>query len=550
MTETFPWMMQNIPECLPLWKGLGFFLATFVLEDATTLAAGLTIAAGMVSWPVALLSCWLGIWLGDAGLYALARFGGRKWYEKSSLRKFGQQINVAKEWFARNTTLVLILSRCVPGTRLPTYLAAGFLGVSFGKFFLVTGLAALIWTLCILLLAQTIGAPLVHWLNGYSHGSLVLVITGVVLLAALQLIRRRLKRPDMGRILSKLEAWRHWEFWPAWLFYIPVAFHYLWLSIRYRGFTVPSAANPGIFSGGLVGESKFDILKTLSETSPEFTADAALITGVDFMSRSKALEKACEELRMGFPFILKPNLGQRGAGFKLVRERSAADNYLRQTSTPVLVQCYAPGPFEVGVFYYRFPHKAQGKIFAITEKIFPVLVGNGKSTLRQLIQADARAHMIAEKYERRFAARLDMVPEAGVGIKLVEAGNHAQGCIFRDGQRLITPALEERIDQISQRLNGFYIGRYDIRFQNEEDFCAGRNFQIIELNGAASEATNIYDARNSLWSAYQTLFEQWKLVFAIGADNRRKGFKPMGLFALLRVWHRYARSSAQYPVSD
>jgi hypothetical protein len=313
---------------------------------------------------------------------------------------------------------------------------------------------------------------------------------------------------------------------------------------------VPSAANPGIFSGGLVGESKFDILKTLSVTSPEFTANAALITGVDFMSRSKALEKACEELQVGFPFILKPNLGQRGAGFKLVRERSAADNYLRQTSAPVLVQHYAPGPFEIGVFYYHFPHEAQGKIFAITEKIFPVLVGNGRSTFRQLIQADARAHMIAEKYERRFAARLDIAPEAGERIKLVEAGNHAQGCIFRDGQRLITPALEARIDQISQRMNGFYIGRYDIRFQNEEDLCAGRNFQIIELNGAASEATNIYDARNSLWSAYQTLFEQWKLVFAIGADNRRHGFKPMGLFALLRVWHRYARSSAQYPVSD
>jgi hypothetical protein len=347
-----------------------------------------------------------------------------------------------------------------------------------------------------------------------------------------------------------LEAWTHWEFWPAWLFYLPVAIYYLWLSLKYRGFTVPSAANPGMFSGGLVGESKFDILKELNDTSPEFTAQAALISGAEFMNRANALETACEALKLTFPFILKPNLGQRGAGFRLVRERSAADDYLRQASTPVLVQRYAPGPFEIGIFYYRRPHELQGKIFAITEKIFPVLVGDGKSTLRQLIQGDARARMIAEKYERRFVERLDTIPEAGQSVKLVEAGNHAQGCIFRDGQRMITPALEARIDEISRRLDGFYIGRYDVRFSNEQDLCAGENFQIIELNGAASEATNIYDARNSLWSAYRTLFQQWDLVFAIGAENRKRGVKPMGLGSLLRVWHQYAKSATQYPLSD
>jgi len=121
------------------------------------------------------------------------------------------------------------------------------------------------------------------------------------------------------------------------------------------------------------------------------------------------------------------------------------------------------------------------------------------------------------KYLQRLGDRRTEVPATGETVKLVEAGNHAQGCIFRDGSHLWSEALEHRIDAISQRLDGFFIGRYDIRYSSADDLRAGSNFQIIELNGAASEATNIYDARNSLSFAYRTLFRQWELVFAIGA---------------------------------
>src|SRR4029079_10454346 len=144
------------------------------------------------------------------------------------------------------------------------------------------------------------------------------------------------------------------------------------------------------------------------------------------------------------------------------------------------------------------PREPRGHIFAITEKIFPRLVGDGRHTIVELIERDPRARFIAQTYLKRFASRRDEVLKSGEVLKLVEAGNHAQGCIFRDGIRLCTPELERRIDQISQSLSGFFIGRYDIRFSNEEELRAGKNFQIIVLNGAASEATSIYDSRNSI----------------------------------------------------
>ena len=150
MTEALPLSPDAFAEWMPFWKAAGFFLATFVLEDVAAVGAGLLLATGMISWPAALTACFLGIWLGDAGLYALARFGGRKWFERSSLRRFSAKVTRSEKWFAERGTPILIFSRLVPGARLPTYLAAGFLRVAAARFLLITGIAAFFWTIIVL----------------------------------------------------------------------------------------------------------------------------------------------------------------------------------------------------------------------------------------------------------------------------------------------------------------------------------------------------------------------------------------------------------------
>jgi hypothetical protein len=305
-----------------------------------------------------------------------------------------------------------------------------------------------------------------------------------------------------------------------------------------------------MFSGGIVGESKIAILDELDATSPEFAAQAHLLHGSSAMEKVAHLEELCRTGRMEYPFVLKPDVGQRGVGVKLIRNREQAAEYLRQTSAPLIAQRYAPGPKEVGVFYYRFPGEARGRIFAITEKIFPTLVGDGVNTIEELIWRDARCRLIAGTYLRRLGDRRVEVPSAGESVRLVEAGNHAQGCIFRDGAHLWSEGLEQRIDVISRQLNGFFIGRYDIRYANAEDLRSGREFQIVELNGAASEATSVYDARNSLWAAYLAFFRQWRLVFEIGAANRRLGSKPTATSLLLRRWRETVARIQTYPMSD
>src|SRR5213596_3528868 len=232
MTETLPLSPAAVVEWIPFVKAAGFFLATFVLEDVAAVGAGLVLASGGISWPAAFIACFFGIWMGDAGLYVLARYAGRGWFERSTLRRFSAKVAESERWFAERGTSILIFSRLVPGARLPTYLAAGFLRVPLPRFLLITGVASCGWTVAILFLAQTFGERLTKWLGTYKHAGLLLLGAGVLLLAMLQLLRRAFVNFNFRRFTTRLARWRHWEFWPAWMFYPPVGIHCAWLALK------------------------------------------------------------------------------------------------------------------------------------------------------------------------------------------------------------------------------------------------------------------------------------------------------------------------------
>lgn len=539
-------------EWTPHTQALTLGLLTFVQEDVPTVTAALLAAAGNLTWQTGFLGCFLGIWIGDALLYLVARSFGRPLLESVWAKRFfdSDTLMESERWFAEKGTWLLLSSRFVPGTRLPTYLAAGFLRLSFGRFLVVTGAAVAVWTVGIFLLAKALGPDLLHWLQQWNFGAWAVLLLAILVVVAIRLLGKLIHPRFHRRVRAVFGRLTRWEFWPAWLFYAPVAVNYLRLAIRYRGFTLPTAANPGMFSGGFVGESKIATLRDLYAGSPEFTAEAHLLDSAPPAERLAALEQLRDRHQINYPFILKPDVGQRGVGVKPIWTTDQAATYLHQTSAPLVVQRYVTDPHEVGVFYYRFPHEPRGRIFAITEKIFPNVVGDGRHTIEELVWRDRRARFIAEKYLQRFGERRAEVVPAGEIVKLVEVGNHAQGCIFRDGSHLCSEELERRIEEISQRLDGFFIGRYDIRYSSEDDLRAGRNFQVIELNGAASEVTSIYDARNSLFAAYRTLFRQWELVFAIGAANRARGWPPLGLALLWRKWRENTSLIASYPPAD
>ncbi|HTL80020.1 MAG TPA: VTT domain-containing protein [Candidatus Babeliales bacterium] len=529
-----------------LLASTAIILLSFISEDAATISSALSLFGGPITWPLGFAACFAGIWLGDLGLYSLARYFGQPVLKSRWIARFADATAIERCEIRFNThaSLTLLASRFVPGTRLPTYLAAGLLSMPMTKFAGVTAFGALLWIGGIFAIAKLLGSQPLVWLSFVQGKVAGVILTAVVLGTGLLVFKKLVRAPGWAK------RWTHWEFWPAWLFYLPVGVYYAWLAIRHRGLCVPTSANPGIVAGGFVGESKLQILDQLRRTSSEFTADAYSVEGHTTTERLLCLHRLCREHEITLPFILKPDVGQRGNGVKVIRSMRSALEYLQAVEAPVIVQRYIAGPCEAGVFYYRFPDEPRGHIFAITEKIFPTIRGDGIHTIEELIRADRRAALVAQTYLRRFASRLDEVLATGEILKLVETGNHAQGCIFRDGMHLHTEAMERVFDSISQKVTGFFIGRYDVRYENEEDFKAGCNFQIVELNGATSEATSIYDSRNSLFSAYRTLFEQWRLVFAIGAINKTNGHAPASLATLWCNWRQYSAAALSYPLAD
>src|SRR6185369_7876323 len=224
----------------PAWQATTLFLSTFVMEDVAAIGAGLLLAAGVLGWPLAFGACFLGIWTGDAGLYGLARLVGRNWFERTSLKRFSGRVEQSERWFSKRGNSILIFSRLLPGVRLPTYLAAGFLRLPLNRFLLITGTASLVWTILVLVAVQFLGARLLLWLGPFRKTGWVLALLLPGLLLILQLGKRLATTGRFKRLAIQLERWRHWEFWPAWMFYPPVALYCLWLAIKHRGLTLPT----------------------------------------------------------------------------------------------------------------------------------------------------------------------------------------------------------------------------------------------------------------------------------------------------------------------
>ena len=532
----------------PLIQILTIAAATLVSEDLTCLASGNLAAAGELPWAVAITGCIVGIYLGDLGLYAIGRMlhrpvfaAARRLVDPAATERFTDLLRRRAGW-------TLSLSRLLPGSRLPMYIAAGVARVPLKTFSLFTGLAVLIWTPPLVLVGGWLGQAIhVRIQRIIGIGSIAWLITVVSACIALRLAMLAATPIGRGRIMAAVSRLWRWEFWPTWLFYLPTAIWIFILSIRHRSFSIITAANPGISHGGFVGESKSQILAQLncSQVLP-----FALIAPGPLPHRLERLKQWMRQAAQCYPIILKPDVGQRGASVRLIQSEADAADYLDRVELPVISQQFHAGPLEAGIFYYRMPGEFRGRIYSITCKRFPELIGDGHSNLRQLIWSHPRYRMQARTFLARHAAQVDRILTVGEMFRLVTAGNHCQGALFLDGSELITTQLEHAIDSIAQSMRGFFFGRFDVRFSDIDAFKAGRDLAIVELNGITSEATHIYDPSFSLLRAQASLLRQWTLLFRIAAANRRRGERGSTMIQLFREVVRYYRSPRATALGD
>lgn len=254
---------------------------------------------------------------------------------------------------------------------------------------------------------------------------------------------------------------------------------------------------------------------------------------------------------IAYPAVAKPDIAWRGYGCRLIEDRAALAAYLAAfpAGASLLLQEYVAHEGEAGVYYVRKPGEARGEITSLTFRYYPFVVGDGRSTLGDLIRTDAR---LARKARMHFAAhrsRLGEIPARGETVRLALVGSNRVGGLYVDAARHITPALAARFDAIAAALAEFHFGRFDVRFSCVEQLEAGDGFVIIEINGAGAEAIQVWDPDYRLGEVYRVLFRQQALMFEVAAANRARGYRPMRARDLVRLQRRQYRLNSTYPPS-
>lgn len=230
-----------------------------------------------------------------------------------------------------------------------------------------------------------------------------------------------------------------------------------------------------------------------------------------------------QESQIKFPFIAKPDIGLRGSAVKKINSLDDLKSYHAKADFDYLIQDLIPFENEVGIFYVRYPNQKQGRITGIVAKEFLIVEGNGKSTIEELLKLNPRFELQLPSLQREYGKKLQEVLPVNEKLNLVPFGNHARGAKFIDASHWISPKLTQVIDEMCVQIPGFYFGRLDIMYNTWNELEEGENFSLVELNGAASEPTHIYDPKHSIFFAWKELARHITYMYEISRINHKNG---------------------------
>ena len=299
-------------------------------------------------------------------------------------------------------------------------------------------------------------------------------------------------------------------------------------------------------AGGFVLESKSAILARLPpEVVPRF---ARLELPADPAERVRRAAAAIEALGLDFPVVGKPDVGERGAGVAILHDGEDLRLWL-EAATGV-----GPAP--------------------------GVRAGRGvRRLLRPPPGGAARPHLLDHREELPDRRRRRPAHPRGADPRRRPRGLHGADlprAQRRAARRGAGRGRAHRAGRHRQPLPGRGLPRRPARWRRRSSprastgspapstastsgastcarrasrrFRRGEELSVIELNGVTSEATHIYEPGASLLAAWRTLFEQWRLAFAIGRRERRaRRARPTPLGELARPARRAAPALCYHP---
>lgn len=294
-----------------------------------------------------------------------------------------------------------------------------------------------------------------------------------------------------------------------------------------------STANLGMKYGGVMGDSKS---KVLSSIPSEYLPKTIFITRSTSFSN---ILKVIENGNIEYPFIIKPDVGERGKDVEMVRSENELKAYLVHKTHDLNIQEYIDYDLELGILYHRFPNENKGQITSIVQKGFLSITGDGKCNMRELIANEIRANAKLDYLNNKFKNELDDILIDGEKRYLEPIGNHCRGTTFYNGHHLINEKLNLVFDKIALNVHGFNYGRFDIKVPSLDDLYNGKNIKILELNGVSSEVAHIYDPKYKLLHAYKDIATNMKIISLIAKKNHELGneYDPLWKFLKDLITH-------------
>ena len=545
----------------------------FAHEDLAIILGGYIIVNKLMPASLVALSIYGGIVASDFALYGIGAAARHvPWLSRYAVdervRRFGDKLK-------SNVFGLVALCRVVPGVVFVAFIACGWTRVSLTRFSAASLIISALYLPLMLYLVIMFGDALDDRLGLWAWPMLFAAIAATSFVRKRVFAFRQTSGPEAGaeamlpescfgmpalsRADRKVAAA---ERIPPALFYLPLIFNWVRLGLRHRSLTLPTAANPNIFTGGMWGESKSSYFFDIAPTERQWIADFVLLkrkAGNRGLAGDLArAARSLEDVGLDFPLIAKPDIGWHGHGVRRIDDRAQLENYIAHfplTST-LMLQRYVPHTGEAAVLYARLPGEASGRILSLTFRYFPHVIGDGRSSVRQLIRSDARAQWKSELHlgidpTHRGVDPLDLerIPAHGEVVRIALINNQRAGALYRDGRRHITAALDARFDAIARSMTEFHYGRFDLRFESVDALMRGEKFSIVEINGIGGEAIDCWDPHLAIGEVYRRLAGQQRLLFMIGQRNRARGFHPTGLGDFVTSLFRQNQMIRSYPAS-
>ena len=547
----------------------------FAHEDLAIVAGAYIITNELMPASLVAISIYGGIVASDFALYGIGA-GARRlpWlsrYADDRVQRFSEKLR-------RNIFGLVALCRFVPGVVFVAFIACGWSRVSLARFTLASLIVSAIYLPLTLYLVIQFGSALDDVIGWWTWP---LLLGGM---ATFGVMRRKVfafgddaatratspvlspragghqGMPFLTEPRSKVAPA---ERIPPGLFYLPMVMNWIALGIRYRSLTLPTAANPAIPAGGMWGESKGAYFDDIAPDQRSAVAACVVLQrGRDGASADEDAAYALNLLReagMEFPLVAKPDIGWHGYGVRRIDCVANLRDYLERfgAGPDIILQNFVPYEGEAAVLYARLPGESHGRIRSLTFRYYPHVVGDGMSTLRDLIRRDPRArwkarlHLGLDRTHRGIPREeLERVPGRGEVVQIALIGNQRAGGVYHDARRHITAALEQRFDEIARSMTEFHYGRFDIRFKSTDALMRGDDFKIVEVNGIGGEAIDAWDPRLTVWQTYRRLLEEQAVLFQIGDRNRARGFMPTPAGEFVGLLRRQTRLIALYPASE